>query len=312
MIKYFGNAFKITNENIILATPLVLFLFLLSIYLGLAKSAPETLPAAILLLITTLFMLSAFFAGWLFMVKKAIDLSKQEIAVEEEKAKESFGLLKEIPIGIGEYFLSFAGGLLLYCALVVLLAYIGYQIGIHFIGKIGVGLLEIKMALESPVAMKSLIASLSTEQLAKINAWNLLFIGFTAFFSFITMFWGAQIIIKNKNPFISFFQSLKFIFKNFLSSIILFMYISAINFSVSIINAFSTIHPIVYFIGMIIYFYFVVYVVVLVFLYYDSENAVKIGANVDEIVSSEDKNNSDSRTNSVGQDESGDSEGQGH
>lgn len=272
MIKYFGKAFKITNDNIILATPLVLFLFLLSIYMGVAKNAPETLPAAILLLVTILFMLSAFFAGWLYMVKKAINLSKQEFIVDEDKAKASFGLLKELPVGIGEYFLPFIGALILYLALVALFAVISYQLGIHFIGKVGISLLQIKEALASTAAMKALITSLSVEELAKINAWNFLFLGVSSLFSFITMFWGAQIVINNKNPLVSFFQALKFTFKNFLSALILFFYISVINFGVSMLNAFSGIHPIVYFISMLIYFYFVVYIVVLVFLYYDSEN----------------------------------------
>lgn len=272
MIKYFGRAFKITNENIILATPLVLFLFLLSIYLGIAKNAPETLPSIILLLITILFMLSAFFAGWFFMVRKAIELDKQEFIIDEDKAKASFSLLKELPIGIGEYFFSFIGGLILYSGLITLLIFVTYQTGMHYIGKIGVNLLQFKEALNSPGAMKSLVTSLTSEQLIKLNSWNFLILGVITVFSFITMFWGAQIIFKNKNPLIAFFQALSFTFKNFLSAITLFIYISFVNFVVSLINTFSSINPIVYFISLLIYFYFVVYVVVLVFLYYDSEN----------------------------------------
>lgn len=275
MIKYFTKAFKITNENIILTTPLVLFLFLLSIYLGVARNAPENLPSVILLLITSLFMLSAFFAGWFFMVKRSIDLDRQEFIIDEDKAKASFNLIKELPVGIGEYFFSFIGGLILYTGLALLLFFIAYEIGLHFIGKVGVGLLQLKMALSSPVAMKTLVSSLSTEQLAKLNSWNFLLLSVMAVFSFITLFWAAQVVIKTKNPLIAFFKALSFTFKNFLSSIILFTYISIINFIISFINAIATLNPIVYFISMLIYFYFVVYVVVLIFLYYDSETREK-------------------------------------
>lgn len=271
MIKYFQRAFKITNENIILTTPLVLFLFLLSIYLGLARIAPEKLSSLILLLITILFMLSAFFAGWFFMVKRAVDLDRQEFIIDEDKARASFNLLKELPVGIGEYFFSFIGGLILYSALFFLLSFAAYEAGLHLIGKIGVGLLQFKEALASPEAMKALVSSLSPQQLTKLNAWNFLFLSVMAIFSFITLFWGAEIIVKTKNSLIAFFKSLNFMFKNFLSSIILFIYISSINFVVSFINAVSTINPIIYFVSMLIYFYFVVYVVVLIFLYYDSE-----------------------------------------
>lgn len=275
MIKYFGKAFKVTNENIILTTPLVLFLFLLSIYLGVAKNAPETLPAVILLLITIWCMLSAFFSGWFFMVKKAIELDKQEFIIDEDKAKASFNLIKDFPVGIGEYFFPFLGGLILYLILIAILSFAAYEIGIHFIGKTGVSLLQFKSSLDSPAAMKALVASLTPEQLVKLNAWNFLILSSMIVFSFITLFWCPQIVIKNKNPLTSFFQALSFTFKNFLPSVILFVYISFINTIVSLINAVSTINPILYFISMLIYFYFVVYVVVLIFLYYDGENNPK-------------------------------------
>lgn len=295
MIKYFSRAFKITNENIILTTPLVLFLFLLSIYLGVAKNVPENLASAILLLITILFMLSAFFAGWFYMVKRAVDLDKQEFIIDEDKSKASFNLIKELPIGIGEYFFSFIGGLILYVALMILLSFVAYKLGLHFIGRVDLNLLQLKVALSSHAAMKSLVASLSNEQLARLSAWNFLILGVMSLYSFITMFWSAQIVNKTKNPFIAFFKALSFTFKNFLAALILFIYISIINFFVSFVNALSSIHPIVYFISMLIYFYFVVYVVVLVFLYYDSEN-------------NKTEYNCDCGTDSFGQEQSGDSD----
>lgn len=275
MIKYFQRAFKITNENIILTTPLVLFLFILSIYLGIAKNTPPTVPSFILLLVTILFMLSAFFAGWFFMARKAVTLDKLVFSEEEDKARASFNLIKELPVGIGEYFFSLMGGLILYAALFLLLSFITYKAGLYFIGKVDISISALKMALNSPEAMKSLISSLSHEQLTRLDAWNFLFIFVMTTFSFLTMFWGAQIIIKNKNPFISFFQALNFTFKNFLSSITLFIYISIINFSISFINAVAVLNPILYFLSMLVYFYFVVYIVVLIFLYYDSETQTK-------------------------------------
>lgn len=280
MIKYFKRAFKITNDNIILTTPFVLFLLLLSIYFGIVQNAPVNIFAALLLLITSLFMTSAFLAGWFFMVKKAIDLDKKEFIVEEEKAKASFGLIKELPAGIGEFFLPVTGGLILYITLIALFSVVSYKIGMHFIGSVDLSLLKIKMAMNSPAAMKSLISALSKDQLIKLEAWNLLILSTMILFSFITMFWGAHVFIKNKNPLIAFFQSLKFIFKNFLSSIVLFVYISFINFFVSIIlNVLGVVNPFIYFVSILIYFYFVVYVVVLVFLYYDSEATAKTESN---------------------------------
>lgn len=275
MIKYFSRAFKITNENIILATPLILFLFLLSIYLDVAKNAPENILSAALLLITTLFMLSAFFAGWFFMVKRAIYLDKQEFVVEEEKAKASFNLIKELPLGIGEYFLPFLGGIIVYSALLILFAFITYQVGIHVIGKINLSSTELKMILNS-AETKTLISSISTEKLTKLQIWYSTFVVVMTIHYFLTMFLAPEIVLRTKNPLTAFFKSISFIFKNFLSAVILFAYINILSFVASIlINGLLMIRFMPTFItaliSMLLYFYFIVYVIVLVFLYYDSE-----------------------------------------
>lgn len=289
MIKYFQRAFKITNENIILTTPMVLFLFLLSIYMGIAKNAPTSLFSSILLLLTIVLMISAFFAGWFYMVKKAVDLDKNVLIVDEEKSKASFQLLKEIPVGIGEYFLSFIGAFILYCGLILGVMLLTYAVGIHFIGKIGLSLEQLRLAMTSSAAMKALVKSMPMDELARLNAWNILVLIVSVVFSFITMLWPVQIIKDTKNPLIAFFKSIQSIFKNPLGAIILFVYISFVNFIVSFLNAISTLNPILYFFSMLIYFYFLVYIVVLVFLYYDREI--------------EAKNNSNSGSDSIGQDQ---------
>lgn len=281
MIKYFGRAFKITNENIILTTPLVLFILLFAIYTQITQNAPPTVAAFVLLLITTLFMFGAFFAGWFFIARRAIELDKQEFIIDEDKAKASLSLIKEFPVGVGEYFLPFVGGLILYAGLFLLILTAAYFIGMHYIGNVGLSLNDLRVGLESPVALKSLVASLTLEQTKKLNAWNLLFMTVMTTYSFITMFFGAQIVFGTKNPLVAFFKSIKFITKNFLGSLVLFIYINIVSFVVSLlINVLSvTISPklsvisfIVYLGSMLLYFYFVVYVVVLIFLYYDREN----------------------------------------
>lgn len=307
MIKYFSKTFKITNENIILTTPLVLFLFLLSIYLEVAKNAPQNFIASILLITTILFMLSAFFAGWLYMVKQAIELDKKDFVIDDERAKASFNLLKDLPIGIGEYFLPFIGTLILYTVLMVGLFIMSYKLGLYFIGKVGLTFAQLKIAMGSAAAMKSLITTLSAKELIKINYWYLLFLASASFFSFITMFWAPEIIFKTPNPILALGRAIVFTFKHFLSAIILFVYVSLVNFMVSTVNAISTINPILYFVSMLVYFYFVVYIVVLVFLYYGQENQPKSQAkNISE------QNNSNCGADSNGQEPPCDSNSEGN
>lgn len=296
MIKYFKRAFKITNENIILTTPLILFLFLLSIYLEVARNAPATLLSMILLMVTTLFMLSAFFAGWFNMVKKAIDLDKQQLP-DEERAKASFGLLKELPAGLGEYFLPFVGGIILYFLLFMVLSLISYKIGAHFLGKIDLTQNELRMILNSSDA-KMLISSIPSAKLAKLEIWYLLFLAVMTIHYFITMFLAPEIVINSKNPVIALGRSIGFVFKNFLRVVVLFLYVNVVSFAASLaINGIMLLHFIPNFItalvSMLLYFYFIVYVIVLVFLYYDSETAEKIEIG---------ENNCNSGTDSIGQD----------
>lgn len=314
MIKYFSKAFGITNENMILTTPLVLGILLFVIYMEIIHSAPKTPISTILFLITPLFMLGAFCAGWFYMVKKAVDLNKQSFIADEEKAKASFNLIREFPIGIGEYFFSFVGGVILYLLLFTCLFFMSYKFGMHFIGKLNINPLELKLALSSYTGMKSLISSLPAAQLTKLNHWYLLSFGTIIFFSFITMFWVVEIILGTKNPIKAFFKSIMFIFKNFLASMILFIYINAVNFIVSLaVNAMAMLPIKVYFISaaiyllaMIINFYFVVYIVVLVFLYYESENNKP-----NKIEPATISDNSSSGSDSIGEEQSGDTNSQG-
>lgn len=295
MIKYFKNAFKITNENIILTTPLILFLFLFSIYLDVARNAPANIFSAILLLVTTLFMLSAFFAGWLNMVKKAVDLGKQEFVLDEDRARASFNLIKEIIPGVGEYFLPFIGAIILYFVLFISLSLISYKIGAHFLGKIDLSLNELKLILNS-VETKTLISAIPTQKLAKLEIWYFIFLTVMTIHYFITMFLAPEIVVRTKNSVIALGRSVAFVFRNFLSAVVLFLYINIISFLVSLaLNAIFMLHfiptLIASLISMLIYFYFIVYVVVLVFLYYDSE------------ISGKTENNCNSGTDSGGQDE---------
>ena len=310
MIKYFQRAFKITNDNIILTTPLVLFLFLLSIYVGVAQSAPINLTSSILLLVTILSMVSAFLAGWFYMVKKAIELDGQEFLVDQEKAKASFGLIKEIPTGVGEYFFSFVGFCILYVVLILVILFAAYKVGMHYIGNIGITASAMRESLASSAAMKALVISMSKEQLIKLNSWNILFLVVTSVYSFFTMFWPAQILSKTKNSFVALIKSVGAIFKRPLSAIVLFLYVSFVSFIVSFINAFATINPILYFVSMLLYFYFLVYVVVLVFLYYDKEIKPTAEFDAESQEQTQEQSNSDSGADSLGQDSESDSDSQ--
>lgn len=268
MIKVFKNAFKISFDNIILATPLLLFLFLLNVYLIIAKNAVKAIPSAVLFFLTLFLMFSAFLAGWFYMVKIAVTNFKEGKKASENE--ESLSLIREFPVGIAEYIKPYMGFSVLYLIFANFLFVSVYLFGMHFIGNVGISPNQFMSATEAPVAMQALIKSMTKMQLMKINYWYLLIMFSIQIFSLLTMFWPVEIIYSTKNPIIAFFKSISRIFTN-PQSILLFIGINLLNFILVLFNYFSMFNPLTYLIMTLVFFYFIVYIFVLLFLYYEEK-----------------------------------------
>lgn len=271
MIKLFKQAFGVTYNNIILATPLVLFMVLVSLYLGFSRNTVDTLPEMLLSLFTLWFMFGAFLAAWFYMVKKAVQNSKSVYIMDEDQVKASFNLMKEIPTGIGSYFLSFLGFLVLFLIILVIWGAIVYNIGHFLIGGLNLDPSQMKEPIASVQELGMFIDGLTPEQVKKLSHWSLFIFLSNALFSYVLMLWTPEILFKTKNPFFALFKSIKKVFMRFGHSLKLFIYVAFLNFTLSFLNTFAILNPISYFIMMIVYFYFIVYLVILVFLYYERE-----------------------------------------
>ena len=271
MLNLFKENIKITNDNIILATPLILFMWLSSLYISFSKGAVNSLPLLILTGITTLFMTSAFLAGWFYMVKKAVQLSKQVFVLDTDKAKATLNLIKTIPTGIGKYFLSFVGQIIFSMVIFVITGIITYKLGMLLIGDVGIDPVQLKSVLSSSTEVRTFLDTLTIDQLIKLNNWNLLLMLTTGILSFLLMLWIPEILFQTKNPFTALFKSIAKIFKKPMKSIKLFLFITVLNFGISFVSTFSMLNPFIYFVMMVMYFYFLVYLVVLIFTYYDRE-----------------------------------------
>ena len=271
MGKLFKDTVGITNDNIILAFPLILFMWVLSLYVSFSRQTVNSLPLLILSSITVLVMTGAFFAGWFYMVKKAVKLSKQVFVLDTDRAKATFNLLKTIPAGIGKYFLSYSGMIIIGGFIAAILGACVFQIGIHLIGSLDLNPEQLKSVLSSASDMKAFLDSLSFDQLIKLNNWNLLFLASATVMSFLFMLWAPEIVFNTRNPFMAFVNSVKKIFHRFGRCLKLFVFLTFLNFILSFINTFSLFNPILYFIMTVVYFYFLVYLVMLIFLYYERE-----------------------------------------
>ena len=271
MFKLFKDTFKSTNEGIILATPLILFLWLITLYISYSKEVVDTLPEMILSGITMLFMFSAFCSGWFYMVKKCVEFSKKDFILDEDKAHESLKLIQALPIGIGKYFLKYVGVCVMFLGMAMLMASITYSITIPFIQQMDFSLEQMSTAINSAQEAANFISTMPTDKMLILFKLNMILLGITSLFSFLLMLWMPEIIYTDRNPLVALFTSIKKLFIKFWKSIGLFVYITMCQFVISYLSTFALLHPLAYMIMMIIYFYFIVYIVVLIFSYYDRE-----------------------------------------
>ncbi len=270
MFKLLKEAFKTANDCIILAIPLVLFMWILSFYFGFSNTVVNSPAEFILAFITVLFMTGAFLSGWFYMVKNAIGISHKVFVMDADRAKATMNLFKDIPYGIGQYFLSFVLMSLTFLLIVAITAMLVYLIGDMYIGNVFTPE-QLSAALSSTQDMKIFLDSLDNDQLIKLNLWNLLIMGTTTILSFIFMLWIPEIIYKTVNPLLALFRAIKKVFVRFKTSLVVFIYISVLNLIMSFIGTFTLVHPLLYILIMVLYFYFIIYVVILLFLYYESE-----------------------------------------
>ena len=269
MLQLFKNSFKTTNDCIILATPLIIFLSILSWYYKYAVVAIDTTPKLILAIITIFVMLSGFMAAWLYMAKKTISLSRKIFVFDKDRAKALWALVLSLPKGIGRLFLPSIGVISIYILIYTLIfSGIGYIVG-KFIGTIDFSELDYQSIFLFGQEFANKISELSQNELLVLQCWYILSLVSIAVVSFITMLWIPEIVYTEKVSFEALYYSIIKIFTHLKNSIILYLYIVFLVVLISILNTFLMFNPILYFIVLLLFYYFLVYIVVLLFSYYE-------------------------------------------
>ena len=269
MLQLFKNSFKTTNDCIILATPLIIFLSILSWYYKYAVVAIDTTPKLILAIITIFVMLSGFMAAWLYMAKKTISLSRKIFVFDKDRAKALWALVLSLPKGIGRLFLPSIGVISIYILIYTLIfSGIGYIVG-KFIGTIDFSELDYQSIFLFGQEFANEISELSQNELLVLQCWYILALVSIAVVSFITMLWIPEIVYTDKVSFEALYYSIIKIFTHLKNSIILYLYIVFLVVLISILNTFLMFNPILYFIVLLLFYYFLVYIVVLLFSYYE-------------------------------------------
>lgn len=273
MFRTLRESFKITNNYLIIATPLILFSLFSSIYLILS-SGGNTLSLTITAVLSYL-MAGAFLSGWFYMIVKAVKNPN-----DEDKDR----LIFEFPSGVGGYFLSILGFMLIVIFVSIGFIILTVVIGKELIGTVGISLNAFSDALYSFETMKAFLQSLNAEQMHKLKMWNLLlFFGMLTNY-FVMMLYSAVLFFKEKNPIKAFLINIKDTFgRKFFKNLFLFIFICITYLVLSLVIALFGKNIFAHFILTLINFYYLTYIAILVFNYYYT-NFAKKGSEIDTIV----------------------------
>lgn len=266
MLKVFKDAFKISFDNLILFTPPLIFMMLMLLYFGTAEkymgNSITMFVSGIILLVGT----SIFMAGWFYMIMCAIFNFKNKIVYE--KSSDTFTLLKQFIVGIGDYFKPCLAFSVLAVILFSLVLMISYYIALGLFGSAGIFLIDFIKDLSSFMAFQSFLEDLTVNQLLIVYGWSAIFSLTMFIYSLFTLFWPAEIFYNTKNVFKALNNSVKILFRR-PKIILLFLIIIVLNNILMIFNILSLMNPFALLLMTLIYVYFIVYVFVLLFLYYE-------------------------------------------
>ncbi len=270
MFKLFKDSFKVTNNCIILATPLIIFLSILGWYFTYTMSAVDNIAKLILAIITSIIMISGMLAAWLYMAKKTLSISKRVILFENERMKAFLEILSSLPNGIGRLFLSILGAVIIYIALFVSGTMLISFITTNFIANIDFfSIFDIDSLFVTSKELFDEIAMLSNNELLAINCWYALMLIFSTIISFLTILWIPEIVYTEKNPIKALYNSVIKLVTTFPKTLLLYVYIATLTIFISILNTLLMFNPFLFFLVLVLYYYFLVYIVVLLFSYYE-------------------------------------------
>lgn len=270
MFKLFKDSFKVTNNCIILATPLIIFLSILGWYFTYTMSAVDNIAKLILAIITSIIMISGMLAAWLYMAKKTLSISKRVILFENERMKAFLEILSSLPNGIGRLFLSILGAVIIYIALFVSGTMLISFITTNFIANIDFfSIFDIDSLFVTSKELFDEIAMLSNNELLAINCWYALMLVFSTIISFLTILWIPEIVYTEKNPIKALYNSVIKLVTTFPKTLLLYVYIATLTIFISILNTLLMFNPFLFFLVLVLYYYFLVYIVVLLFSYYE-------------------------------------------
>lgn len=269
MIKLFKESFKTTNDCIILVTPLIIFLSILSWYINFAFNSIDDIKKLLLGVVTLFVMFSGFFASWLYMAKKTIALSKKVYIFDKDRANDFLKLLLALPRGLGKLFVPIIGCVSIYIIIYFCLFGILNYFITKYVGYIDISEIDFNSLTLSTKELISFTNDLDIADLKVFAIWYFASAICVNLVTFFTILWIPEIVYKNQNFIKALFSSIKKVFKNFKTVLLLYIFMFFVIKILSVINTVLLFIPLMYILVLIISYYFIVYLVVLLFTYYE-------------------------------------------
>ncbi len=274
MIRTIKTSFNILKNNLIIIQPLLIFMIIFGILAQpLSLSGGNIMQMAINGILLYL-IVTTFISGWFYMIKLVVRDRNKEYNTPEEVGIAQIELLKSFFVGVGEYIVPMILNVFLYVLLFAAFSFLVYKVGVHFIGHIDMPKEMVKAlsGTEKDVYNFLLSPAFTADLKNQLKEWVIFLLCSNFVLAAITMFMGAIAFFKTQNPLKILVENVKFIFRNFIETIIITTLLLSLNLTVFVINITTSTNVILSVISIFVTIMYLSYYVIIAFLYYDEKN----------------------------------------
>ena len=260
------KSFDTVNENSTITLFLVLYLIAINLILPYTFFAKSIITSSVLSI--CLFLLSAVFvAGWINVLKESVD---------KEKLKEK-NFLAIFLEGVGKNVVPVGIALIGYAFLLAIVLFFTGKAAQYLFGSLDFLFRDIFTLSNEQNAFMDYIKTLSTDKLFIIYGWQLSFMLAITIYNFIFLFMAPILACDIKTnsflkPFVAFKDAICFTFKKFFPVLGLYFLICLCASILNILRAVMSFNVVFAIIFLFINIYFVSYVIMLLFNYYEQNH----------------------------------------
>ncbi|MBQ8848325.1 MAG: hypothetical protein IJ003_05210 [Candidatus Gastranaerophilales bacterium] len=260
------KSFKNVIENPSITLFLVLFLILSNFLMSYSLMASSKYISAILFI--CIFMLScAFLSGWFQIIKESLNKEKTD-------KKNIWSTFFE---GVGKNIAPISFGIIILIILANIMLMLLRFIALKAFGTLDFIAQDLSTISQDTEAIAKYFQTLSTDKLYAIYGWAISGIIAMEIFSFIFLFYMPTILNNEKNklflkPIIAIKDAIIFVFKNFIGSFAIFILITTLYLALALMNTIFAKNMVISVLILFIYIYFVSFVIMLIFNYYEQKN----------------------------------------